>query len=426
MRAKFMPSFYIDLLLGRVEGGKEPQTCEETMDTTCPLTVLIGADTYPPDINGAAQFGFRLATALTARGHRVHVVAAKQSSGPSEVLEKDGVTEHRLVSFRPPSHPYMRFCNPWKIAGQVGSLLDELKPDVVHVQCHWLIGRVLIQQAKKRGIRVVATNHVMPENIEPFLPFPKPVKRAISTLSWMDMGRLLSRADVVTTPTPIAVNTMMASGRFKKQVLAVSNGIETASYELAPGEVVEKNPEETRIFFAGRLAREKNIDVLISALSKLPARHRQTVVEVAGSGEILDELKELARSLGVESRVRFLGYVSDEELRKGYLRADIFCQPGTAELQSLVTLEAMSASLPVVLADALALPHLADQGVNGYLFEPGNAEDLAAKLTLILDKDEAGRRAMGEASYRMVARHQAQRTWEIFEALYTGAELPTD
>ena len=46
-------------------------------------TILIGAETYPPDVNGAAQFGHRLATSMLKRGHEVHVVAANPSRGPS-------------------------------------------------------------------------------------------------------------------------------------------------------------------------------------------------------------------------------------------------------------------------------------------------------------------------------------------------------
>lgn len=388
-----------------------------------PLTVLIGADTYPPDVNGAAQFGFRLASALAGRGHRVHVVAAKQGPGASETVQRGGVLEHRLRSHRVFSHPYMRLCNPVEIYREVGRLLDEVKPDVVHVQCHWLVGRVLIGQAKRRGIRVVATNHVMPENIEPFLPFPRPLVKAFSWASWFDMGHLLKKADVVTTPTPIAVREMLASGRVRGPVLAVSNGIDIAHYELASGEDVPRQQGEVRIFFAGRLAQEKNIDVLIRALGMLPSQYDHVVLEVAGSGEILEDLQQLAAACGVSERVRFLGYVSDEELRAGYLRADIFCQPGTAELQSLVTLEAMSASLPLVLANALALPHLVEEGANGYLFEPGDSADLAVKLGKVLELSEAGRRRMGEHSHRMVARHRAERTWEIFESLYVSDEL---
>ena len=65
---------------------------------------------------------------------------------------------------------------------------------------------------------------------------------------------------------------------------------------------------------------------------------------VIGGGEQRPHLEKKAADLGVSDRVEFRGHVSDEELREAYLACDVFCQPGTAELQSLVTLEALSAS----------------------------------------------------------------------------------
>lgn len=285
---------------------------------------------------------------------------------------------------------------------------------------------MLARIGKKYGIRVIATNHVMPANINPFLPFPQWGKDLVEKASWGDMRRVLSQAAVVTNPTQIGADAMRASGKFKRLVMPVSNGIQSENYELAPGETVEKDPRELLIFFAGRLAVEKNVDVLIEALALLPESLNHTVLEVAGSGEILESLQAKARECGVEHRVRFLGYVTDEQLRDGYLRADVFCQPGTAELQSLVTLEAMSASKPVVLANALALPHLVEEGQNGYLFEPGNAQDLAEKLAAVLLLSEEKRTEMGQHSHRMIEKHAAEKTWQTFESLYVSNQAYHD
>ncbi|HJD52039.1 MAG TPA: glycosyltransferase [Candidatus Rothia avistercoris] len=389
-----------------------------------PLTVLIGADTYPPDINGAAQFSSRLAHALVARGHTVHVMAPKQDKGVTSCHTVDGIVEHRMRSHKVVTHPYMRLNFPWEIYSEADKIIRQIQPDVIHIQCHYIIGRVLARLGRKRGIRVIATNHVMPENITPFLPFNERINALLEKASWKDMRRVLKQAAVVTTPTQIGAAAMENAGKFQRPVLPVSNGIQSSDYELAPGETVEKNPGELSIFFAGRLAVEKNIDVLIEGFSKLPQELRErTVLEIAGTGEILNQLQDKAHACGVSDRVRFLGYVSDEELRAGYLRCDVFCQPGTAELQSLVTLEAMSASKPVVLANALALPHLVEQGKNGFLFEPGNTDELAGYLAHILELPEQDRLAMGEYSHQMVTRHAADKTWETFESLYRSDEL---
>ena len=103
------------------------------------------------------------------------------------------------------------------------------------------------------------------------------------------------------------------------------------------------------------------MDVLIKAIGKTPPE-LNVHLEIVGGGEVRPALEALVQRLGLGSRVKFLGLASDEDLRKAYIQADLFCMPGTAELQSLVTLEAMSASTPVVLADAMALPHLVRDG----------------------------------------------------------------
>ena len=124
---------------------------------------------------------------------------------------------------------------------------------------------------------------------------------------------------------------------------------------------------------------------------------------------------------GLQDRVKFLGLASDDELREAYIQADLFCMPGTAELQSLVTLEAMSASTPVLLADAMALPHLVRDGENGYLFTPNDSDDLAAKITRILELPAEERQPWARPAGGMVEPHSIQGTLQTFEDLYRGA-----
>jgi len=327
-----------------------------------PLTILIAADTYPPDVNGAAQFGYRLAKGMTARGHNVHVLASRDSKGKSFTEFREEATVHRLRSHKAFTHESFRLCFPWEIKKEISLLFDRVKPDVVHIQSHYMIGEHVLYEAVKRGVRIIATNHFMPENLNPFLPFPQWFKDIIGRVSWKDMGKVMGQADVVTTPTPLAARAMHEHA-FLRKVLPLSNGIDSAAYELKPGEHIEPHPHPT-VLFAGRLAEEKHVDVLIEAIGKTPPE-LNVHLEIVGGGEVRSALEDLVRRLGLTGRVKFLGLASDEELRTAYIRADLFCMPGTAELQSLVTLEAMSASTPVVLADAMALPHLVRDGENG-------------------------------------------------------------
>lgn len=383
-----------------------------------PLKIVIAADTYPPDVNGAAVFCYRLATAMTERGHEVHVITSRPDKGPSRVEQRPEATIHWLRSHSVPTHEYFRICFPWEVNPEIKTLLHDLKPDVVHAQCHYMIGQGVLATAKKLGIRMIATNHFMPENLDPFLPFHQWFKRIVAKNSWRDMGKIMGAAQVVTTPTPLAARAMRDYARLEK-VLPLSNGIDSSNYELSENEVIDKNPYPT-ILFAGRLAVEKNVNEIIEALTLMqtvPNAH----LEIVGDGEQRNVLADLAKTKGVTSRVHFLGHVSDAELRAAYLRADIFCQPGTAELQSLVTLEALSASRPVVLANAMALPHLVDNGVNGYLFEPGNRGNLANKLDAILALSPEERASMGAAGHAKAMVHSHVKTMDTFEALYRGA-----
>ena len=385
-----------------------------------PLTILIAADTYPPHINGAAQFGYRLAKGMTGRGHDVHVLACRADNGKSFTEFRPEGTVHRLRSHGVPTHEYFRICLPWEIKKEISLLFDRVKPDVVHIQSHYMIGEHVLYEAVKRGVRIVATNHFMPENLNPFLPFPQWFKDIIGKISWKDMGKVMGKADVVTTPTPLAAKAMHQHA-FLRKVLPLSNGIDSAAYELQPGEQIEPHEHPT-VMFAGRLAEEKHVDVLIEAVSKTPPE-LNVHLEIVGGGEVRSTLEDLVRRLRMTDRVKFLGLASDEELRRAYIQADLFCMPGTAELQSLVTLEAMSASTPVVLADAMALPHLVRDGENGYLFTPNDSDDLAKKITMVLELPADQRAAMGLASRQMVEPHSIEGTLQTFEDLYRGARF---
>src|SRR5699024_4280500 len=202
-------------------------------------------------------------------------------------------------------------------------------------------------------------------------------------------------------------------------VLPVSNGIDVAKYEQQDAEYVAPHAYPTALF-VGRLAVEKNVDVLLKALT-LTDPELNVHAEIIGDGEQRSYLRNLAVDLGIEERVIFRGLVSAEELREAYLGADVFTQPCTAELQSLASLEAMSASTPVVLADALALPHLVSEGVNGYLFEPYNPQDMAEKMNLVLGASNEEKLAMGCASHKFAAKHAHEKIIDVVEQMYHGA-----
>lgn len=380
--------------------------------------VLIAADTYPPHVNGAAKSCYRLAVELTARGYDVHVVAPRGNPGPNVTEHRPEATIHRLRSYAAPTHEYYRLVMPWHSQRSINRLVKDLAPDVIHAQCHYMIGEAAINCAEQYRIRLICTNHFMPENLDPFIPGPKFFKNIVSQRSWYDMGRLMRKANVITTPTPLSAETMNQKADIHN-VIPVSNGIDVAKYEQRDDEVIVPHEFPT-VLFVGRLAVEKNVDTLLEALTYTDPK-LNVHAEIIGDGEQRDMLSQLATNFGIQERVRFRGLVSDQELREAYLRADVFSQPCTAELQSLASLEAMSASTPVVLADALALPHLVVEGENGYLFQPRNPKDLADKLNTVLNASPEQRRFMGEASHRFASRHAFGKVIDTVEKMYRGA-----
>ncbi|MFD5226076.1 glycosyltransferase [Microbacterium sp. NPDC058342] len=386
-----------------------------------PLKILLGCDTFAPDINGAARFAERLAAGLVQRGHEVHVVAPntayRRSPAHTEVIEGEPMTMHRLPAVRWLPHDWLRFIWPWRSKHYARKVLDAVQPDIVHIQSHIVIGRGLTRIAHQRGIPVVATNHVMAENILDHTTMPDFINRIVLQLAWADAKRTFDMTRAVTTPTRKAADflerTIEISG-----VVPISCGIDRRNYTPVVGP-----RERNRILFVGRLTGEKHVDVVLRAVAQLdPAL--DVHFDVAGGGDQRKALEALTKQLGLEDRVTFHGRVSDDELRELYSRSSLFAIASIAELQSIVTMEAMASALPVVGANAVALPHLVHDGENGYLFEPGNVDDLADKLTRVLTASPEEYERMQRASLDGVAVHDINRTLDTFEALYRDEPLP--
>jgi glycosyltransferase involved in cell wall biosynthesis len=384
-----------------------------------PLKILIGADTFLPDINGAAIFAARLAGGLAARGHELHIVAPAGSPKHgtwTETIEGYPMTAHRLRSWRWYPHPWLRFATPWRIEQNTARILDEVQPDVVHFQSHIVTGRGLSKGAVERGIRLIGTNHFMPENMLEHTQLPKFIHNFAVRQAWKAAYRSFVRAEAVTSPTRKAADFLEEATNIRP-VLAVSCGIRADDYTPS----FEPRTENV-IVFVGRITGEKQLDKLVRAFARLDPTLDAKLVLV-GHGEEEGRLRHLAVQLGVSDRVTITGYVSDEELRRILTRATVFAMPSIAELQSIATLEAMASGLPIVAANAMALPHLVHDGENGFLFEPGDIDDLAGRLSDVLTMPEESLQKLKRESLRLVEAHDIERTLDTFEALYRGEKV---
>lgn len=383
------------------------------------MKILIGADTFSPDVNGAARFAERLASGMAARGHEVHVVApaASRNHGTwKEIYDGQVVTAHRLKSWRWYPHDWLRFALPWHINQESERIIEEVQPDVVHFQSHIIVGRGLSIEAAKRGIRIVGTNHFMPENMLEFTLLPTAWHDWAVGLAWRAARRTFGRAESITTPTRRAAEFLEKSTGLTG-VHAISCGINAGNYtpSLVPR-------TENRILFVGRITGEKQLDVLLGAFALLP-KSLDATLEIVGGGDQRRNLEHLASTLGIANRVKFTGYVTEAQLREAYTRATVFAMPSIAELQSIATMEAMASALPIVAANAMALPHLVHENENGFLFSPGNQQELADKLEYVLTLPENELLALKKGSLQMIEAHDIERTLNIFEKLYRGEEV---
>lgn len=383
------------------------------------MRLLFASETHVPDVNGAAYFVARLGSELSARGHEVHLVCPR-AAHPRDAGSPAPVV-HELPSLALPLYPGLRVARPDGLRSHVRRLLDEIAPDVVHVQNHFVVGRYVLREARRAGLAVVATNHFLPENIVVHVPAPASLGGLLTRLLWRDLRSVYQAASLVTAPTPFAA--AVTAKHCCRTVLSVSCGVDTTVFAPEVGCARFRARYELRqgptLLSVGRLDPEKHVDEVIRAFA-LVRRHVDAQLVVVGQGKQLDELRGLAVREGVAEHVRFVGYVPDDLLPSAYAAADVYCHAGTAELQSISTMEAMASGKAVVAADAQALPLLVTDRVNGYLYPSGDVRALAERLRVLLTDGEC-RARMGEASRRAVTRHSLQRTVDAFEALYERA-----
>jgi len=154
------------------------------------------------------------------------------------------------------------------------------------------------------------------------------------------------------------------------------------------------------IFTVGRHVYYKGFDVLIRALRSVDAE-----LWIGGRGPLTETFRNAAREAGVTDRVRFLGFVPDDELVAYYDACDVFCMPSTerAEQFGLVQLEAMHLGKPVVATRlGTGVEYVTLDGVSGLLVAPGDEAGLARALARLL-ADPALRARLGSAGRARVA-----------------------
>jgi len=381
------------------------------------LKILIANESYPPDINGAAKFSSQLATSLANKGHQVAVIA------PSTTIKDEIEIKDNLKIFRMRStsikkiHPYFRVIIPLNVNKKVEKIIRNFKPDIIHIQNHFILGRACLKSAKKNNIPIIGTNHFMPDNLLEYLPVI--ITKQASDIMWRDFAKVYNQLDYVTSPS-LAAKALIRKIGLKNNIAVISNGIDLNKFK--PTKVETKDfakfnlDKNVPIFiFVGRLEKDKNVDLIIRA-TKLVLRKKKIQVVIVGKGNDENEFKKISQDLKLEKNIIFTNEVSGDDLRKLLNLADVYIGSGSAELQGIAVMEAMAMSLPILALNAVALPELVESGVNGFLFEL-NKSDLANKMLKIIS-DQNKLENMGKQSRLLIEKHSQKYVIEKFEKLY--------
>ena len=146
------------------------------------------------------------------------------------------------------------------------------------------------------------------------------------------------------------------------------------------------------IFSLRRLIPSKGIDVLIKGFREIADQYSDIMLVIAGEGPEEENLKSLVRKLDLEGRVSFIGIVSLPEAISLLKSALCTVVPSLSEGGALVNVEAQAAACPVVASNIGGIPEYVRNGKSGLLFEAGNPQDLAQKLTHVLSDENLRKR----------------------------------
>jgi len=149
-----------------------------------------------------------------------------------------------------------------------------------------------------------------------------------------------------------------------------------------------------KILYVGSLIERKGVDLLLNAVSKLT---NPFDLYLAGGGEELENLKRMARELGVAEYVHFLGQLSREELLVHYANSDFFVLPTREDCFALVILEAICSGLPIVCSKyADGAYDMIEDGDNGFIVDPYDTDAFAEKIDLLLKDQELAQKMRKE------------------------------
>jgi glycosyltransferase involved in cell wall biosynthesis len=355
---------------------------------------------FSPAYGGVEKYVLELSKQLVAQGNDVTVVCADEPHAESYAVQ--GVKTIRL--------PYIRKVANTNITTRLFNTLMRQNFDIIHthIPTPWSADiSALVSLFKQKPLIVTYHNDLTGQGVNGLF-----IRLYNSTLLHLVLRR--ARKIIITQPKYAEHSRHLKL--HKKKLITLPLGV------TMPQAVAEDNRIADHIAFMSVLDKYheyKGLDVLLDAMVKVKDRRPQVRLSVGGAGELIPRYKQQAKMLGVSNSVKFLGFLSDNELTELYSSSSVFVLPSLNRLEGfgIVALEALSYATPVITTHFAGSSEFITRNKAGLIVPPGDAAALAkAIVTLLEDREEA--RLMGA---RGAAAVNHDFSWDSIGLQMTGA-----
>ena len=354
------------------------------------MRIAFCSDILPPVADGVTRTLSELAPALLAEGEEFLFISAMR---PHPSLPwRDRV--HCIPNVPFPFYRSYRMGVPLGLGAD--EALDRFAPDVIHVVTPSLLGLYGVRYGERRGVPVVASFHTNFVSLFSYYGLGP-----LEHLGLFLMRRFYNRCSATLAPSRTTAAELRAAGI--RNVTLWWRGVDHRRF--APGfrsEALRSRAgagDAPVLLYVGRLAREKNLDYLVTAVHELEGRGTAFRLVIAGEGPMR---QELAARL---PRAHFTGHLRQDLLAAWYASADLFLFPSANETFGNVVLEAFASGLPVVGVSRGGVQELVRPGRNGFL-APADAPAVFAEITRALLERPALLARLSEHARATAARYR--------------------
>lgn len=370
-------------------------------------------DAIYPFVKGGAEKRLYEISRRLAKRHDVHVYGMKWWKGKN-VIRRDGVTIHGVCEGELYSGGKRSIATALRFSNSVLRELAKERFDVIdcyqapYIHC-------FSAKAVAKGAKLIFTWH------EVWSGGPNAYWGQYLGKAGF-IGKVVERTVLKLPDTVIAVSDktrreLIGIGVDRRNIALIPNGVDIDRIKkIAP------HRKKTDILFAGRLVKDKNVDVLLRAVKSVREKIPKVVCEIIGMGPEAENLKRLAEELNLAGNVRFLGFLkTDSDVYAHMKSSKVFAFPSTREGFGIVVLEANACGLPVIAVkhEMNAAADLISNGKNGFVVRFSEKE-MADKITFLL-KNKRARRAMGANASKLSEEYDWNNVAIQTEAAYLTA-----